>query len=132
MCRLTLADAVRLCCNTPPLRQLSRRERKNTDDQNILAAGSEALEWNRLGILAYQQKDYPQALALFRKATTAQPRNISFALNTAQSLLRLLDTQTSAALQEECRDCLQRARQMPAGDHRRERYIKLCERLEAL
>lgn len=104
----------------------------HTDDQNILAAGSEALEWNRQGILAYKHKDYPQALELFRKATTAQPRNISFALNTAQSLLRLLDTQTSAALQEECRDCLQRASQMPAGDHRRERYIKLCERLEAL
>ena len=103
-----------------------------TDDPDILAAGSEALEWNRLGILAYQQKDYPQALALFRKATTAQPRNISFALNTAQSLLRLLGTQPSAALQAECRDCLQRASQMPAGDHRRERYIKLCEKLEAL
>ena len=105
---------------------------RHTDDPDILAAGSAALEWNRLGILAYQQKEYPQALELFRKATNAQPRNISFALNTAQSLLRLLDTQPSPALQDECRDCLQRASQMPAGDHRRERYVKLSDRLETL
>ena len=102
------------------------------DNPDILAAGSEALEWNRQGILAYQQKAYPRALELFRRATTAQPRNISFALNTAQSLLRMLGRQPSEALQEECRDCLQRASQMPIGDRRRERYLKLCDRLEAL
>lgn len=105
---------------------------EHTDDPDILAAGSEALEWNRQGMLAYQQKQYPQALELFRKATTAQPRNISFALNTAQSLLRLLAGQSSAELQEECRDCLQRASQMATGDPRRERYLKLYDRLEAL
>lgn len=104
----------------------------HTDDPDILAAGSEALEWNRQGILAYQQKDYLQALHLFRRASAAQPRNISFALNTAQSLLRLLGSEPSEQLQQECRDCLQRASQMPPDDRRRERYIKLCDRLETL
>ncbi|MFA5677033.1 MAG: response regulator [Pseudomonas sp.] len=104
----------------------------HTDNPDILAAGSEALEWNRQGITLYQQKNYPEALELFRRALIAQPRNISFALNTAQSLLRLLARQPSAEQQQECRDCLQRASHMPADDHRRDRYLKLCDRLEAL
>ncbi|MDX9687717.1 response regulator [Halopseudomonas formosensis] len=104
---------------------------RHTDDPDILAAGSEALEWNRQGILQYQQKQYAAALELFRRAGAAQPRNISFALNTAQSLLRLISREPSADLVRECRACLQRASQMPADDHRRERYLKLCDRLEA-
>ena len=104
----------------------------HTDNPDILAAGSQALEWNRQGIALYQQKNYPQALELFRKALAAQPRNISFALNTAQSLLRLLGRQASTELQDECRDCLQRASLMPENDHRRVRYLKLSDRLEAL
>ena len=104
----------------------------HTDDPDILAAGSDALEWNRQGILAYQQKDYTRALELFRRATASQPRNISFALNTAQSLLRLMRTEPSAALREECQACLRRASRMPDSDHRRERFLKLSERLEAL
>lgn len=103
----------------------------HTDDPDILVAGSDALAWNRQGILAYQQKDYAQALELFRRATASQPRNISFALNTAQSLLRLMRTQPSAVLREECRDCLQRASRMHESDYRRERYLRLCDRLEA-
>lgn len=102
-----------------------------TDSPEILAAGSEAQRWNREGIALYQQKNYPQALELFRRALAAQPRNISFALNTAQSLLRLLARQPSSELQQECRDCLERASHMPADDHRRDRYLKLCDRLEA-
>lgn len=104
----------------------------HTDDPDILVAGSQALEWNRQGIALYQQKQYPQALELFRRASAAQPRNISFALNTAQSLLRVLARQPLGELQQECRECLQRASQMPANDHRRERYLKLCDRLETL
>lgn len=112
----------------------------HTDDPAILAAGSQALEWNQQAILLYQQKQYPEALQLFRQALASQPRNISFALNSAQSLLRLLGRQPAAQLQEapatglldECRDCLQRASHMPLGDHRQERYRKLRERLEAL
>src|SRR5690554_7873126 len=81
---------------------------RHTDDPDILAAGSEALEWNRQGILQYQQKQYAAALELFRRAGAAQPRNISFALNTAQSLLRLISREPSADLVRECRACLQR------------------------
>jgi len=111
-----------------------------TDDPAILAAGSQALEWNHQAILLYQQKQFPEALQLFRQALASQPRNISFALNTAQSLLRLLARQPagesmeqpSAQLKEECRACLQQASHMPASDHRQERYHKLRERLEAL
>lgn len=104
---------------------------QHTDNPDILTASSEALEWNRQGILQYQQKQYVAALELFRRAGGAQPRNISFALNTAQSLLRLMAREPSAELAQECRACLERASQMPADDHRRERYLKLCDRLEA-
>src|SRR5690606_5783869 len=113
---------------------------QHTDNAAILTAGSQALEWNRQAILLYQQKQFPEALQLFRQALASQPRNISFALNTAQSLLRLLARQSagesmerpSAQLKEECRACLQQASHMPASDHRQERYHKLRERLEAL
>lgn len=103
-----------------------------TDKPEILTAGVEALELNRRGIELYQKKDYPQALDMFRRALAAQPRNISYALNTAQSLLRMLARQPSPELEQECHDCLQRASHMPANDRRRERYLKLIDRLEAL
>ena len=103
-----------------------------TDNPAILLAGSDALEWNQQGILAYQQREYPQALTLFRQALAAQPRNISFALNTAQSLLRLMAGQADASLLDECRYCLHQASHMQPNDHRRERYLKLCNRLEKM
>src|SRR5690606_36050978 len=104
----------------------------HTDDPDILAAGSDALEWNRQGILAYQQKDYTRARELLRRATASQPRNISFALNTAQSLLRLMRTEPSAALREARQARLQRARRLPDGAHRRQRFLTPSERREGL
>jgi len=53
-------------------------------------------------------------------------------LNTAQSLLRLLLTEPTDELREECLACLEQLRSMPSSDHRHERYRKLCERVEAL
>ncbi|WP_285260679.1 tetratricopeptide repeat-containing response regulator [Halopseudomonas bauzanensis] len=105
---------------------------RHTDNPDILAAGSQALEWNRQAIQLYQQKNYTQALQLFRQALTSQPRNISFALNTAQSLLRLVAANPEPELLAECERCLQQAAGMPVNDHRRERYRKLRERLEQL
>lgn len=60
-----------------------------------------------------------------------QPRNISFALNTAQSLLRLIASAPDEALKEECRNCLQQVRSIPPSDSRYERYLKLCKHVEA-
>lgn len=105
---------------------------QHTDDPDILAAGSQALGWNRQAIQLYQQKNYSEALRLFRQALSSQPRNISFALNTAQSLLRLISASKDPELRTECERCLQQAAGMPTNDHRRERYRKLRERLEQL
>lgn len=105
---------------------------QHTDDPDILTTGSQALEWNRQAIHFYQQKKYQEALQLFRQALASQPRNISFALNTAQSVLRLMGASPNPELLAECEHCLQQAAGMPAQDHRRERYRKLCERLEQL
>ncbi|SDT00187.1 Tetratricopeptide repeat-containing protein [Halopseudomonas litoralis] len=105
---------------------------RHTDNPDILAAGSQALEWNRQAIQFYQQKNYSKALELFRQALASQPRNISFALNTAQSLLRLVVASPKPELLAECERCLQQAATMPTNDHRRERYRKLRERLEQL
>ncbi len=105
---------------------------EQTTNPAILQAGEQAQAQNREGIRLYQQKQYPAALDSFRAAQALQPRNISFALNTAQSLLRLLLTEPTDELREECLACLDQLRSMPSSDHRHERYRKLCERVESL
>ncbi|WP_092388504.1 tetratricopeptide repeat-containing response regulator [Halopseudomonas salegens] len=102
-----------------------------TDNPALLDTSKRAAELNRQGIQHYQQKNYPQALEAFRQSQKLQPRNISFALNTAQSLLRLMATEPDPALKEECRLCLQQVRSIPPSDSRYERYLKLCKHAEA-
>ena len=105
---------------------------QHTDNPAILQAGTQAQQFNREGIRAYQQKKFPEALALFRQAQALQPRNISFALNTAQSLLRLLLTTPDAELKAECLQCLEQVRSMPSSDPRYPRYNKLCSTVQGL
>ncbi len=98
---------------------------KQTSDAGILGGGKEALELNRQGVRCYQQKQFDEALGLFRQALALQPKNISIALNTAQSLLRLGGDAMPAELLQECRACLEAVRMMPASDPRHERYQQL-------
>lgn len=105
---------------------------EQTDDPAILNGGKAAQELNRQGIRFYQQKQFAEALPLFREAQTLQPRNISFALNTAQSLLRMLLAQPDPELKAQCLDCLDQVRSMPASDARYERYQKLCNTVAGL
>ena len=63
------------------------------------------------------------ARADFRRALALQPKNISIALNTAQSLLR--QGESDEALREECRQCLDAVSMIPPGDARYERYQQL-------
>ncbi|HEX5844439.1 MAG TPA: tetratricopeptide repeat protein [Pseudomonas sp.] len=98
---------------------------KQTDNSEILGGGKEAVEFNRQGVRCYQQKQFDEALTLFRRALALQPKNISIALNTAQSLLRMGGEQPSAELLEECRNCLEAVRMMPDSDPRHERYQQL-------
>jgi CheY-like chemotaxis protein/cytochrome c-type biogenesis protein CcmH/NrfG len=101
---------------------------KQTDDPSILGGAKDAQELNRQGVRCYQQGQYDEALALFRRALLLQPKNISSALNTAQSLLRVGGSQAEAALLEECRNCLNAVQMMPSTDPRFERYQKLREK----
>lgn len=105
---------------------------EQTDDPAILAAGTQAQELNKQGIRLYQKQQFPEALTAFRQARALQPRNISFALNTAQSLLRLLLAKADPALKDECTDCLEQVRSMPASDARHARYLKLRQTVEGL
>jgi tetratricopeptide (TPR) repeat protein len=99
-----------------------------TSDPAILGGGKEAVELNRQGVRCYQQGQHDEALALFRRALLLQPKNISIALNTAQSLLRLATGQGSEALLGECRACLDAVRMIPDTDPRQERYQQLRQR----
>lgn len=105
---------------------------EQTSDPEILRSGDQAMELNRQGMQLYQKKSFPEALEAFRSALALQPRNISYALNTAQSLLRLALANPDPALRQECLDCLQRVRNMPSSDARFERYTKLREKAESL
>ena len=103
-----------------------------TSTPGILHGGEEAAARNREGMRSYQQQQYPAALEAFREALSLQSRNISYALNTAQSLLRLLLSAPDDALLTECRACLAQVRSLPTSDPRHERYRKLLERVDSL
>ena len=96
-----------------------------TDDQAILGAATEAIDFNRQGVRSYQMGRFADALELFRQALQRQPKNISIALNTAQSLLRLGGDKPDAALLDECRQCLEAVRMLPDSDPRQVRYQQL-------
>lgn len=117
-----LANCAEIYGDDPRVMQSIAAQTRNPE---ILEAGSEAQSWNRDGIRLYQQKDFSGALDAFRKALAAQPRNISFALNTAQSLLRQHNAKPDAALQQECLRCLEQVRGLAPSDPRYARYQKL-------
>lgn len=102
---------------------------RQTDDPQILGAGQEAVDFNRQGVRAYQLSRFGDALELFRRALALQPKNISIALNLAQSLLRQGGEQPAAGVLEECRRCLDAVNRMPPGDPRYERYQQLRRRV---
>lgn len=101
-----------------------------TDDPQIIGTSQQATELNRQGVRSYQTGQFDEALALFSKAQKLQPKNISIALNRAQSLLR------KASLTEDdkqqCQECLNVAGKMPENDSRYLRYQQLRQRAESL
>ncbi len=98
---------------------------RQTTDPQILGLATEAIDFNRQGVRSYQMGRFADALGLFRQALQRQPKNISIALNAAQSLLRLHGEKPDAALLDECRQCLQAVRMLPASDPRHARYQQL-------
>ncbi|APC18010.1 hypothetical protein BLL42_20615 [Pseudomonas frederiksbergensis] len=98
---------------------------QQTDDPTILNAGNAAADLNRQGVRSYKAGALPEARELFRGALLLQPKNISIALNMAQSLLHGTDASLDSALLEECRTCLKMVGMMPESDARYPRYQKL-------
>lgn len=98
---------------------------QQTDDPAILNSGNAAADLNRQGVRSYKAGALPEARELFRGALLLQPKNISIALNMAQSLLHGADASLDSALLEECRTCLKMVGMMPESDARYPRYQKL-------
>ncbi len=98
---------------------------KLTDDPTILNSSNAAADLNRQGVRVYKTGNLVEARAVFRKALAMQPKNISIALNMAQSLLHGTDTSMPSAEIEECRVCLKMVGLMPDTDARYPRYQKL-------
>jgi tetratricopeptide (TPR) repeat protein len=98
---------------------------KLTDDPNILNACNAAADLNRQGVRIYKTGNLPEAREIFRKALALQPKNISIALNMAQSLLHGADITVTSVELEECRACLKMVGMMPDTDARYARYQKL-------
>lgn len=96
-----------------------------TDDPLILNVGTAAADLNRQGVRSYKAGTLTEARALFRGALLLQPKNISIALNMAQSLLHGGDASLDTTLLEECRVCLKMVGMMPESDARYPRYQKL-------
>jgi CheY-like chemotaxis protein/Flp pilus assembly protein TadD len=98
---------------------------KLTDDPTILNSSNAAADLNRQGVRVYKTGNLVEARDVFRKALKMQPKNISIALNMAQSLLHGTDTSVPSAELEECRACLKMVGLMPDTDARYARYQKL-------
>jgi tetratricopeptide (TPR) repeat protein len=98
---------------------------KQTDDPSILNSGNAAAELNRQGVRVYKTGNLVEARQVFRRALALQPKNISIALNMAQSLLHGTDTSVPSAELEECQVCLKMVGLMPDTDARYPRYQKL-------
>jgi len=96
-----------------------------TDDPEILTANTVAIDVNQQGVRLYKAGDLEQAQALFRRAMALQPRNISIALNFAQSLLHGQGPITDPDKLAECQACLKMIGKMPQSDGRFERFQKL-------
>jgi Flp pilus assembly protein TadD len=98
---------------------------KLTDDPAILNCANAAADLNRQGVRSYKAGTLTEARTLFRGALLLQPKNISIALNMAQSLLHGGDASLDTALLEECRVCLKMVGMIPESDTRYPRYQKL-------
>ncbi|MDB6142319.1 MAG: response regulator/TPR protein [Pseudomonas sp.] len=98
---------------------------KLTDDPVILSASKAAVELNLQGVRSYKAGSFAQAQDFFRRALALQPKNISIALNMAQSLLHVRGVAPDAAGLEECRASLKSIGMIPETDPRYERYQKL-------
>ncbi|MCX2901589.1 tetratricopeptide repeat-containing response regulator [Pseudomonas mandelii] len=98
---------------------------KLTDDPAILNSGNLAADLNRQGVRVYKTGNLVEARAVFRKALGLQPKNISIALNMAQSLLHGTDTSVPSVELVECQTCLKMVGLMPDSDPRFPRYQKL-------
>ncbi|WP_268800252.1 tetratricopeptide repeat-containing response regulator [Pseudomonas huanghezhanensis] len=96
-----------------------------TDDPEILGIGKAATDLNAQGIRSYRAGNLGEAQDLFRRALALQPRNISIALNMAQSLLHIGVQNLDAAALQECQSSLKMVGKMPETDARYERYQKL-------
>ncbi|WP_095080386.1 tetratricopeptide repeat-containing response regulator [Pseudomonas sp. Irchel s3h17] len=101
---------------------------KQTDDPAILNSGTAAADLNRQGVRSYKAGALTEARELFRGALLLQPKNISIALNMAQSLLHGNTASLDATLLDECRRCLKRVGLMPESDLRYPRYQKLRDK----
>jgi len=99
-----------------------------TDDPAILCAGKAASDLNLQGARSYKAGNFPEAQDFFRRALALQSKNISIALNMAQSLLPAKGVTPEATQLEECRACLKMIGKMPDTDPRYDRYQKLQSR----
>ncbi|MGO3999975.1 response regulator [Pseudomonas fluorescens] len=98
---------------------------KQTDDPAILNSGTAAADLNRQGVRSYKAGALTEARELFRGALLLQPKNISIALNMAQSILHGATANLDPGLLDECRRCLKMVGLMPESDARYPRYQKL-------
>ncbi|MCF5647210.1 response regulator, partial [Pseudomonas syringae] len=98
-----------------------------TDDPAILGANKAASDLNLQGVRSYKAGNLTEAQGFFRSALALQPKNLSIALNMAQSLLHPGQSLGQAGL-DECRASLTMVGKIPDSDPRFERYQKLRER----
>jgi CheY-like chemotaxis protein/Tfp pilus assembly protein PilF len=98
---------------------------KQTNDPQILGAGKAAIDLNMQGIRAYRAGNLGEAQDFFRQALGLQSKNISIALNMAQSLLHVGVQNLDALALQECQNTLAMVGKMPDTDSRYDRYQKL-------
>ena len=96
----------------------------------IAGAQKEVIEVNNNGVSLAKEGKYKESIRLFTKAARAMPENLIVNLNTAQSLIMLMQQSgVSEKFLEQARYHLERARQADAGN---DRYRKLLDHYHQL
>lgn len=113
---------------------IMKKVEKLSNNPALVQKANEARNINRLGIHLYEMGDIDKALEKFRAALMVQPRNISFALNTAQALLKLVEAEPGKrdGIGPEFRKCMDSLRNLPATDSRMPRYQQLWRRFNSM
>lgn len=112
--------------------RIQRKANKLQQGRNVMHSQELASERNAEGVHLFKEQNYAESAEMFLQALNLEKRNISYALNAAQSLYELAVQESDFRKARRAGQTLQQASEIQTDDYRFERYSKLKNQIEAL